>query len=85
MTLLTYILAFAAGGLLAGCATPPLAMNANHPASTSAPEAATPPARSTLRPDANTMRTHELLAQRKRQADAAESEPVEQVTPRQLP
>jgi hypothetical protein len=57
-------------------------MDANHPASASAPEAATPAARSTFRADANTLRTRELLAQREQQAKAAESEtPVDQASP----
>jgi hypothetical protein len=73
---------FAAAALFAGCSTPPLAMDANHPASASAPEAFTPTARSTLRPDANTLHTRELLAQREQQAKAAESEtPVDDVNP----
>ncbi|MDB6171950.1 MAG: hypothetical protein JWL59_1261 [Chthoniobacteraceae bacterium] len=58
--------------LTAGCATQPLILNASHPASPSAPEA--PMARSTLRADANTVHTHALLAERERQAKAAESE-----------
>lgn len=74
MDLSTHFLAFTAGILLAGCATHPLVLNAGHPASTNAPEAATPPARSTLRADANTARTGELLAMRDRQATAAEAE-----------
>jgi hypothetical protein len=65
---------FAAAAFFAGCSTPPLAMDASHPASASAPEAITPAARATLRPDANTLRTRELLAQREQQAKAAESE-----------
>ncbi len=61
--------------LLAGCATPPLVIGPTHPASLDALEAAAPPARAALRADANTRRTRELLAQRARQAEAAESEP----------
>ncbi|HEV7405485.1 MAG TPA: hypothetical protein VGO11_21250 [Chthoniobacteraceae bacterium] len=57
-------------------------MTASHPASPSAPEASMSPERSTLRADANTLRTRELLAQRERQAAAAESEtPAGQTIP----
>ena len=73
---------FAAATLLASCTTPPLKMDASHPASVSAPEAFTPAARATLRPDANSLHTRELLAQREQQAKAAESEtPVAEVAP----
>ncbi len=76
------LLAVGSASLVAGCTTAPLAMDADHPASTSAPEAATPPARVTLRPDASTRRTRELLAQREQQANAAEAEgPVDQAAP----
>lgn len=66
--------------LLAGCTTPPLKMDATHPASVSAQEAFSPAARPTLRPDANTLRTRELLTHREQEAKAAESEtPVDDV------
>ncbi|HZJ16719.1 MAG TPA: hypothetical protein VFD27_16825 [Chthoniobacteraceae bacterium] len=65
-------------GLLAGCATPPLILDSSHPASMDAPEAATKPARSSLRSDEATRRTRELLKQREEQATAAESTPTTQ-------
>ena len=70
----TFLFLIAPAGLLTGCATPPLVLDRTHPASTDAPEAATAPARPTLRADANTRRTRELFAQREQQAKAAESE-----------
>jgi len=76
------ILALAAASFVTGCATQPLALDASHPASVGAPEAATAPARSTLRADADTRRTRELLAQREREAKDAESEtPVDDLKP----
>lgn len=57
-------------------------MDSSHPASASAPEALTPAARATLRPDANTLRTRELLAHREQEAKAAEAETaVDDVNP----
>jgi hypothetical protein len=69
-----FLFTLSSAGVLTGCSAPPLAMDASHPASASAPEASMAPARSTLRADANTRRTRELLAQREQQARAAESE-----------
>lgn len=79
----TYFLACSAAASLAGCATrPSVALSANHPASPSAPEAATPRARAALQPDANTLRTRELLAARAQEAKAAEEEkPIDQSLP----
>ncbi len=69
-----FLFTASSAGLVAGCSVPPLAINARHPASPSAPEASMTPARSILRSDVNTRRTRELLAQREQQAKAAESE-----------
>lgn len=72
----------ALAAMLASCTTPPLQMDASHPASCRAPEASTPAARASLRPDANTLRTRELLAQREQQARAAASEtPIDELPP----
>jgi len=65
----------AVAALLAGCAAPPLVIDSKHPASADAPESFTPPARPTLRADAATRTTRELLRQREQQSKAAESEP----------
>jgi hypothetical protein len=68
---------FATAAILAGCATPPPPLlTAANPASTDAPEAATKPARSSLRADEATRRTRELLKQREEQATDAESTPT---------
>jgi hypothetical protein len=67
---------------LAGCVTQPLVLDASHPASIEASEASSPPARATLRPDADTLRTRELLAQRAQEAKDAEAEaPVDTLNP----
>lgn len=77
----THFLFLVAVGL-AGCATPPLVLDASHPASIEASEASSSPARYTLRPDANTLRTRELLAQRAQEAKDAEAEtPVDTANP----
>ena len=70
------LLLIGALGFFAGCSTPALFLDPGHPASTDAPEAATKPARSSLRADEATQRTHELLRQRDTQADAAEPAPT---------
>lgn len=74
-----FLLLMSAASLLVGCSTAPLAMDANHPASATAPEAFVS-SRGSLRADSATLRTRKLLAQRERQAKAAESEmPVDEV------
>lgn len=75
MNPLTSLVAVSAASLLIGCATKPLVFDGSHPASAAAPEAFSPPARSTLRPDENTRRTRELLTYREQEAKAAEAEP----------
>ncbi|MEA3208607.1 MAG: hypothetical protein QOE70_1664 [Chthoniobacter sp.] len=71
---LKLLLISSAFGLLAGCATQPLVIDAAHPASAAAPEAVASAARSNLAPDTDTRRTRELLARRELQAKAAEDE-----------
>jgi len=70
------LVSLSCAGVLAGCSTPPARLETTHPASTSAAEATTPPARTSLHSDANSQRTRELLAQRDAEAKAAEAEPA---------
>jgi hypothetical protein len=68
------ILSILSAILLPACSTAPLLLDATHPASVDAPEASATPARRMLGIDERTARTRKLLAERRRQAEAAESE-----------
>lgn len=72
--LLRRSIAACAGLGLAACTTATAPVDHSHPASVAAAEAPRIPAMS-LQPDANTLRTRELLAAREAQVRAVEAEP----------
>jgi hypothetical protein len=68
-----FLHALGIASLMAGCSTAPLVIDSTHPASIDAPEASSKRIPNSLAPDTATRRTQTLLAERERQAKAAES------------
>lgn len=64
----------AAACLLTACASTPLIIDSSHPASADARPSQAQSFRNPLGPDATTQRTQSLLAQREKEARAAEAE-----------